>query len=135
MASNVSVSGSLGVVFFTRLMAGRVLVAKAAKEVAKKTAGSTGRRRRVLRAPLKISEEAADQIKEILSSREDAFGVRLGVRTRKCHQACKHSDPFSVSDDVPPPQDLCTIHFVLLVMFFYGEHPSLSLFNFFMTRP
>ena len=61
-------------------MAGRVVVAKAAKEVAKKT----GRRRRVLRAPLKISEPAADQIKEILCGRDDAFGVRLGVRTREC---------------------------------------------------
>ena len=116
-------------------MAGRVLVAKAAKEVAKKTAGSTGRRRRVLRAPLKISEEAADQIKEILSSREDAFGVRLGVRTRKCHQACKYRDHFSVSDDVPPPQDLCSIHSVLLVIFFRGEQPFLPLFNSVMTCP
>lgn len=62
-------------------MAGRVVVAKAAKEVAKKT----GRRRRVLRAPLKISEPAADQIKEILCGRDDAFGVRLGVRTRGCN--------------------------------------------------
>ena len=62
-------------------MAGRVVVA-AGKAAAKKATGAA-RRRRVLRAPLKISETAADQIKEILSTRDDAFGVRLGVRTRK----------------------------------------------------
>ena len=58
------------------------MVAKVSKEVAKKAAGGA-RRRRVLRAPLKISEPAANQIKEILDGRGEAFGVRLGVRTRK----------------------------------------------------
>lgn len=84
-------------------MAGRVLVAKAAKEAAKKTAGRAGRRRRVLRAPLKISEGAAGQIKEILSSREDAFGVRLGVRTRTYLIPAQFRVFYNRSHDVPPP--------------------------------
>lgn len=55
----------------------------------------------MLRAPLKISEPAADQIKEILCGRDDAFGVRLGVRTREC--------------DV--------VLFFLVVVFFFGTVP------------
>ena len=72
-------------------MAGRVVVT-GAKGVAKQAV----RRRRVLRAPLKISELAAGQIKDILSSREDAFGVRLGVRTREFTVRFPYSNiPFS----------------------------------------
>lgn len=63
-------------------MAGRV-VAAAAKEVGKRAARAP--RRRVLRAPITLTTAAADQIKEILATNEDAYGVRLGVRTRGCN--------------------------------------------------
>ena len=61
-------------------MAGRVVVS-AAKQVAK--GAVRPRRRRALRAPLNITPAAAEQVKEILSSNEDALGVRLGVKTRE----------------------------------------------------
>ena len=61
-------------------MAGRVVVS-AAKQVAK--GAVRPRRRRALRAPLNITPAAAEQVKEILSSNEEALGVRLGVKTRE----------------------------------------------------
>ena len=66
-------------------MACRVVVS-AAKQVAKGAARP--RRRRALRAPLNITPAAAEQVKEILSSNEEALGVRLGVKTRESFLLC-----------------------------------------------
>jgi hypothetical protein len=60
-------------------MATRVIV-PAAKEIAKAT-GKTVRRRRPLRAPLQVTTAAAEQVKEIMSTNDNALGVRLGVKT------------------------------------------------------
>ncbi|DBA02032.1 TPA: hypothetical protein N0F65_000279 [Lagenidium giganteum] len=43
------------------------------------------RRRRELPAPLKITEAAAERIKELLEGKPGAIGIRLGVKTRGCN--------------------------------------------------
>lgn len=43
------------------------------------------RRRRELPPPLKITEAAADRIRELVESKPGAIGIRLGVRTRGCN--------------------------------------------------
>lgn len=43
------------------------------------------RRRRELPPPLKITESAAERIRELLSNKPDAVAIRLGVRTRGCN--------------------------------------------------
>ena len=62
-------------------MATRVVVGKAAQAVGK-AIKKAPRKRRALRAPLSITTNAAQQVKDILSTNEDALGVRLGVKTR-----------------------------------------------------
>ena len=43
------------------------------------------RRRRPLRAPINVTENAANRIKEIIGEKTNIDGVRLGVRTRGCN--------------------------------------------------
>ena len=43
------------------------------------------RKRRPLRAPIQVTENAASRIKEIIGDKEGVDGVRLGVRTRGCN--------------------------------------------------
>ncbi|KAJ0407101.1 hypothetical protein ATCC90586_005665 [Pythium insidiosum] len=43
------------------------------------------RRRRELPPPLKLTDAAADRIRELLENKPDAIGIRLGVRTRGCN--------------------------------------------------
>jgi iron-sulfur cluster assembly 1 len=43
------------------------------------------RKRRPLRAPINVTENAANRIKEIIGDKGDIDGVRLGVRTRGCN--------------------------------------------------
>ena len=69
-------------------MAGRVVV-NAAKAAAK-SATKARPTRRALRAPLTVTVRAAEQVKEILSTNEDALGVRLGVKTRKYNEERHH---------------------------------------------
>jgi len=43
------------------------------------------RQRRLLKAPIEITESAAEQLKRLISQKEGALGVRLGVKTRGCN--------------------------------------------------
>ncbi|ETV77965.1 hypothetical protein H257_08194 [Aphanomyces astaci] len=47
-------------------------------------AARTSRLRREVPAAIKLTDEAAARIKELMASRPDAIGIRLGVRTRGC---------------------------------------------------
>ena len=42
-------------------------------------------RARRLKAAIEITESAADQLKKLISQKEGALGVRLGVKTRGCN--------------------------------------------------
>ncbi|KAF4322577.1 hypothetical protein BBO99_00003754 [Phytophthora kernoviae] len=53
--------------------------------VAEHATPPTRRRLRELPPPLKLTDAAAERIKELLSNKPDAIGIRLGVRTRGCN--------------------------------------------------
>lgn len=40
---------------------------------------------RVMRAPLEVTEKAAERIRGLLDGQPDALGVRIGVKTRGCN--------------------------------------------------
>ncbi|CAH0479188.1 unnamed protein product [Peronospora belbahrii] len=53
--------------------------------VVDQTTSSTRRRLRELPPPLNLTEAAVIRIKELLDSKPDAIGIRLGVKTRGCN--------------------------------------------------
>jgi len=46
---------------------------------------STAVKRRELRAPITLTENAANRIKEMLTSKEDVIGIRVSVKRRGCN--------------------------------------------------
>lgn len=46
---------------------------------------STAVKRRELRAPITLTENAANRIKEMLTNKEDAIGIRVSVKRRGCN--------------------------------------------------
>ncbi|GAB9465585.1 hypothetical protein Gpo141_00002989 [Globisporangium polare] len=65
----------------TRLFAPFSSAAASVEEVAK----PARRRLRELPPPLKLTDAAAERIRELLDGKPDAIGIRLGVRTRGCN--------------------------------------------------
>jgi iron-sulfur cluster assembly accessory protein len=61
-------------------------------------------------APITITERAASRIKELLSTKEDAVGVKLGVRRRGCN-GYSYTMNYANSDDLKNSKDeLVTAH-------------------------
>lgn len=54
--------------------------------------------------PITITERAADRIKVLLSSKEDAVGVKLGVRRRGCN-GYSYTMNYATSDDLKNSKD------------------------------
>ena len=75
--------------FFSRhfgASAGKVLVGKEATKITGKVKRRhRSRSLRSLKAPMYLTDEAVLRIKKLLQNKEDAIGVRVGVKTRGCN--------------------------------------------------
>jgi len=67
-------------------------------------------------APITISERAADRIKELLSAKEEAVGVKLGVRRRGCN-GYSYTMNYATNEDLKTTKDeVVTAHGVKVLV-------------------
>jgi iron-sulfur cluster assembly 1 len=85
-----------------RLSSAAVAASEAEEHTDAPKAAAPKRKRRELPAPIKLTDRAADRIKQLMASKPDKVGVRLGVKRRGCNG---YSYTMNYADEKPPKDE------------------------------
>jgi iron-sulfur cluster assembly 1 len=85
-----------------RLSSAAVAASEAEEQADAPKAAAPKRKRRELPAPIKLTDRAADRIKQLMASKPDKVGVRLGVKRRGCNG---YSYTMNYADEKPPKDE------------------------------